>query len=660
MKKKLISLVLGFVLALALLPSLARAADGDFIIENGVLIKYRGNDSDVTIPSNVTSIGDYAFSGCDSLSSVTIPSSVTSIGHYAFASCDSLTGVTIPSSVTSIEYCAFGWCHNLSSAVILANITSIEESLFINCISLTRVSIPSSITNIETNAFYDCASLSTVYYAGSASQWSNINIDSHGNSLLEVATIYYNSTGPSTNMDTGTTEEYIYNTPDINDGFTLPAEWLDDVTDTDSAVEAVQNLVNKMTDEQKASPVCTDLAALYAETATAKAANNAIGGNDILVDAAAVAELGNMASQTSAAVEAALESGGVTTARYLSNSVTLVTDETDITVRINPDILTTKADKVRVETPTYALTFKLSDLAPDLTQPLTFTAKGAATGSTASSTVVSSFSGSEFTTISMSILANTAVPVVEIDMPGGKTTNSITVSLPSDGGDTTYRTVATSDGTATASKYNPATTMMDGKVNTSGTYTVKSNEKDFTDIADKSAEMQKAIRYLASKGIINGTTPTTFSPDGSINRAEIATLLVKALGKLDSTATASFSDVTKSNWFYTAAASSQRHKLINGYEDNTFRGTTNINKVQIVAVSSRVLTSEMNYKTPSNPSSYLGKYSDSIATWAQSEVALATKENLVVYRTDGTFSGDKAMTRGDAAIIIYRLFQRIW
>lgn len=60
---------------------------------------------------------------------------------------------------------------------------------------------------------------------------------------------------------------------------------------------------------------------------------------------------------------------------------------------------------------------------------------------------------------------------------------------------------------------------------------MKSNEKDFTDIANKSAEMQKAIRYLASKGIINGTTPTTFSPDGSINRAEIATLLVKSVGQ---------------------------------------------------------------------------------------------------------------------------------
>ena len=317
-----------------------------------------------------------------------------------------------------------------------------------------------------------------------------------------------------------------------------------------------------------------------------------------------------------------------------------------------------------METPNYALTFKLPDLAPDLTQTLTFSAKSAAAGSTAPSTAVSSFScnadGQNFTTIFRSIVSNAAAPAVEIGMTGGKTTNSITVSLPSEGGDTTYRTVATSDGTATASKYNPATTMMDGKVNISGTYTLKSNEKDFTDIANKSTEMQKAIRYLASKGIINGTTATTFSPDGSINRAEIATLLVKALGKLDSTATASFSDVTKGNWFYTAAASSQRHKLINGYEDNTFRGTTNISKVQIVAVSSRVLKAEMGYKEPASPATYLSKYSDTIDSWAQSEVALATKENLVVYRTDGTFSGDKNMTRGDAAIIIYRLFQRIW
>lgn len=201
---------------------------------------------------------------------------------------------------------------------------------------------------------------------------------------------------------------------------------------------------------------------------------------------------------------------------------------------------------------------------------------------------------------------------------------------------------------------------MDGKVNTSGRYTVQANEKDFTDISGKSAEMQKAIRYLASKGIVNGTTATEFSPNGSISRAEIAALLVRALGKSDNSATNSFTDVKPSDWYYAAAGSSQKAGLINGFPDGTFQGTVTIPKDQILAVAARVLKTEMGYKAPSDPSGFLSRYSDTVAKWAQPEIALATRENLVVRRVDGTFKGESNMTRGDAAIIIYRLFQRIW
>ena len=172
--------------------------------------------------------------------------------------------------------------------------------------------------------------------------------------------------------------------------------------------------------------------------------------------------------------------------------------------------------------------------------------------------------------------------------------------------------------------------------------------------------MQSAIRYLASHGVIDGTTSSTFSPDASISRAEIAKLMVTSLSKINPKAVANFKDVTKKNWYYSAAASSQEQGMIKGYNDNTFRGTTAINKVQIVAVVSRTLKNEMKYKCPSSPSTYLAKYSDNIPNWAQPEVALATKENLVVSRTDGTFAGNKNMTRGDAAIVMYRMFQRIW
>ena len=76
-----------------------------------------------TIPTGVTSIGAYAFSGCTSLTSITIPDSVTSIGNGAFSDCSNLTSITIPDSVTSIGDRAFEDCSNLTSITIPKHFT---------------------------------------------------------------------------------------------------------------------------------------------------------------------------------------------------------------------------------------------------------------------------------------------------------------------------------------------------------------------------------------------------------------------------------------------------------------------------------------------------------------------------------------------------------
>jgi hypothetical protein len=134
----------------------------DFEMNGTVLVKYRGNAANVTIPAGVTAIGDFAFRGYSGLTSVTIPSSVTAIGEGAFYQCSSLTSITIPVSVTSIRNETFAFCYNLISVIIPASITSIEIDAFAYCSGLTSITIPSSVTSIGNFAFYECTSLTSV------------------------------------------------------------------------------------------------------------------------------------------------------------------------------------------------------------------------------------------------------------------------------------------------------------------------------------------------------------------------------------------------------------------------------------------------------------------------------------------------------------------
>ena len=161
------------------------------------------------IPNSVTSIGNYAFSGCPSLTTIDIPNSVTSIGNGAFSNCSRLTGIDIPNSVTSIGNGAFENCDSLTSINIPNSVTSIGNGAFngtaweknqpnglvyaglvayiykgtipegtiitlkegtigiaggafYGSLGLTTINIPNSVTTIGNCAFIDCTRLTTV------------------------------------------------------------------------------------------------------------------------------------------------------------------------------------------------------------------------------------------------------------------------------------------------------------------------------------------------------------------------------------------------------------------------------------------------------------------------------------------------------------------
>ena len=95
-----------------LFPNFVYDDDVLFNKDKSRIISFRNqNIKSYVIPSGITSIGDSAFSGCDSLSEIVIPSSVTSIGDGAFWGCRSLSEIVIPSSVTSIGKGAFCFCN---------------------------------------------------------------------------------------------------------------------------------------------------------------------------------------------------------------------------------------------------------------------------------------------------------------------------------------------------------------------------------------------------------------------------------------------------------------------------------------------------------------------------------------------------------------------
>lgn len=154
MQKRHLMTLLALVLALfalVLLHPTASAVDDEeelsgANIQDGVLLGYYGTESNITLPSTVTKIGNEALKNNKKIVSVTIPGSVKDIGNNAFSGCPNLeriifTGADKTSNNLIIRISAFEDCTKLTECEIPARANQVVGNIFKGCTSLTEVKV---------------------------------------------------------------------------------------------------------------------------------------------------------------------------------------------------------------------------------------------------------------------------------------------------------------------------------------------------------------------------------------------------------------------------------------------------------------------------------------------------------------------------------------
>ena len=138
--------------------------DPDFVVKNGVLVKYTGKVQTVIVPDGVREIGETVFYGNKKVFEVVLPNSVETIRKGAFYECVNLEKITLSEGLKTIGEDAFSQCTQLHEITISESVVQIDAYAFYGCGNLTAVSIPEGITTIADSAFAECKNLQKVIF----------------------------------------------------------------------------------------------------------------------------------------------------------------------------------------------------------------------------------------------------------------------------------------------------------------------------------------------------------------------------------------------------------------------------------------------------------------------------------------------------------------
>ena len=145
-------------------PSNVRYLDLRNATNSTLRLNGRENLTTLYLPNGYTEIADKALLGCKHLGGITIPADVTRIGESAFEDCRSMDSVVFAGNkVETIGDWAFYNCHSLRSLTLPEGIEEIGRAAFFDCTYLNELTLPSTMKKIADNGFAGCEKLGTMY-----------------------------------------------------------------------------------------------------------------------------------------------------------------------------------------------------------------------------------------------------------------------------------------------------------------------------------------------------------------------------------------------------------------------------------------------------------------------------------------------------------------
>jgi len=158
-----------------------------------------------------------------------------------------------------------------------------------------------------------------------------------------------------------------------------------------------------------------------------------------------------------------------------------------------------------------------------------------------------------------------------------------------------------------------------------------------------------AINHLTKNIILNGYLDGTFKPENNITRAEFAKIIVSATDTFDVEATSSFSDVPQDEWYYSYVSAAYKMGYITGYPDGSFNPNANISRADICTIVHRAvkdsIMNNQNIQTFTDDSL--------IPDYAREAVYALASAGIVNGYDDRSFAPTTFATRAQTAKIIY-------